>query len=404
MKSRKLTKRNEGFVMVMTLCFAVLLILAIIPLITWAVNEYMWTSRSFAALQALNLADAGAELGIWEIVYNGEQFTSWSGTNPKTMSISSFTDNNGKVTGDIAISADQTSPQHYQITSTGTAPNSTKPIGSKTIKVSVFPKPLFNNAVFGADSVTLSGIALVDSYDSRVGPYSSLTAKANGDVGTNGVLSMVGTTSVKGDALIVPGGSATGVESRITGEVYYASEPLELDLIGLPDYFASVPTSPDLDLNHDITPLASGNYHFEEIKMSSSAVLTVSNDTNIYVSNSMTLTGSAQITTGSNVKFYINGTANIAGQGILNATGRPNNLQIYGLGSSTSISYSGGSNFYGTIYAPDSDVSVSGGASLFGAIVGESVSISGTGTLHYDESLSDNGPSQGFSIIYWQEN
>jgi len=89
---------------------------------------------------------------------------------------------------------------------------------------------------------------------------------------------------------------------------------------------------------------------------------------------------------------------------IVKTSGIPGNLQIYGLDSGTTINYAGGSDFYGTIYAPEGDVSTSGNSNIFGAIVGDTVTLSGTGALHYDESLAENGPSQGFTIVYWQEN
>lgn len=392
---------KKGFLLISMLSFTIILSLIIIPLISWSVNEYKWTSRSYMSLQALNLADAGAESAIWEIAYNNELFTSWSGTNPKTITITSFKDGNNRTIGDITVSADKTSASHYTITSTGFVPNASNPIATKTVKVFLLPKVLFNNAVFGNTSVTLSGITLVDSY---LAPYSALTARENGDIGTNNILKMVGAATVKGDALVAPGGSATGVESRITGELFYASDPAELDPVALPDCFDGVPVSPDIKLPGGTATLPSGNYRYEEIDLSSDAVLTINSDTNIYISESIAVTASARINTGANVAFYISGDANFAGQGIVNTSGVPSNLQIYGIGSTTTIDYSGGSDFYGVIYAPECDVSTGGNSSIYGAIVGNVVTLGGTGALHYDESLSDNGPAQGYTIIYWQEN
>lgn len=399
---------KKGFILAGILCLVLVLIMLIVPLISWSVNEYGWTSRSFMSLQALNLADAGAESAIWEIIYNDEQFTSWAGTNPRTITLSSFKDGNNNTIGDIEVSADQTSAQHYTITSTGFVPNAANPVISKTVKVLVFPKAIFHNAVFGNYSVKLSGITLVDSYDSDLGPYSSLTAGSNGDIGTNDLLTMAGNASVKGDALIGPEGTSSGVETRITGELFYAGNPTELDPVTLPDYFSSVPISPDIKLTKDVTNIFTGNYCYKDVSLSSSATLAIADNTNIYVSEQISITGSARIITGINVKLYIKGDANFAGQGIVNTSGLPSSLQIYGLASTTStpttISYSGGSNFYGAIYAPECDIITGGNSSIFGALVGNNVTLSGTGALHYDESLVENGPSQGFNIIYWQEN
>lgn len=394
---------KKGFVLVGVVGFSLLIILVIIPLIGWSVSEYNWTTRSLKSLEALNLADAGAEYAIWEIAHNNKNFTGWSGVNPKTITISSFRDNNMRVVGDITVSADETSLDHFNVVSTGFVRIAGNQIVRKRVHVQVFPKPLFHNAVFGNSSVSLSGIALVDSYDSSLGPYSSLTARSNGDVGSNNIISMVGSTSIKGDALIGPEGSTSGVETRITGEVFYSANPVELELPALPSFFSSVPLSPDIKITKDTTTLATGNYHFNNIDLSSTAILDINSNSNVYVSQSITTTAQARIITAANVKIYISGDANFAGQGILNTTGIPRNLEIIGLGSDTNISYAGGADFYGTIYAPESTVSISGGASIFGAIVGDVVTMSGTGTLHYDESLSEGGPTQGYAIAYWQE-
>lgn len=401
---RQLFSGRKGFILIGILGFTLILIILIIPLMTWSASEYSWTSRSFMSLQALGLADAGAEMGVWEIMHNNEQFSSWAGTNPKTKTLVSFKDNNNRNIGDISVAADQTSAHHYTITSTGYVPSEANTVASKTVKVFVLPNAIFDNAVFGDQSVTLSGITLIDSYDSSVGPYSPLSARENGDVGSNNALTMTGNASVKGDALIAPGGSASGVESRITGELFYAANPTELQPVILPSYFTALPVSPDLKLNKDTTTIFSGNYIYNSISMSSDAILVINSGTNIYINGSISITGNAQITTGSNVSIYIQGDANFAGQGITNTTGIPSNLQIYGIGSSTTINYSGGSNFYGTIYAPECDVGTSGNSNFFGAIVGGTVQLSGTGALHYDESLRENGPFNGFTIIYWQEN
>ncbi len=395
---------KKGFILVATSCFSLLLILIVIPLINWSVNEFGWTSRSFLALQALNLADAGAELAVWEIAHNNEQFSSWSGLNPRTVTLSSFTDDNGKVIGDITVSANQTSPRNYTVTSTGLVPNAQKPIVKKTVKVLVFPNALFNNGIFGKTSVTMSGNTYIDSYDSSVGPYSALTAGSNGDVGTNGVLTMSENSLINGDALIGLGGSASGVTSRVSGEIFYSGNEVELPPVTLPDYFSGLTNSGNLSLSSDDTMvIPSGNYFYQTISLSAKSSLTINSNTNIYVSEGFSISGQAVVSTNSVVTLYIGGNGDFSGQGIVNNSGIPSGLQIYALGDGTSLSYSGKSNFYGIIYAPESTVSASGNASYFGAIIGDTVNFSGNGGFHYDETLSDNGPSSGFSIAYWQE-
>ena len=130
---------KRAFILLSVTLVSLAFIVIIIPLISWTVHEFSWTTRSFKSLRALNLADAGAELAVWDIIHNNAQFAGWSGINPKTLTLSSFTDNFGAVIGDISVSAQNTSPGNYLITSTGFIPTLASPIVKKTVKVKVFP-------------------------------------------------------------------------------------------------------------------------------------------------------------------------------------------------------------------------------------------------------------------------
>jgi len=398
---------KKGFVLIWISCFALLMILIILPLIGWSVNEYNWTSRSYMSLQALNLADAGAELAIWEIVHNGASFAAWSGTNPHTLTITSFKDNFDKNAGDISISVQTISPYNYLITSTGFVPNSANAKVEKTVKVKVFPHPLFNNAAFGYDSVILQGISRIDSYNSSLGPYSALTAQSNGDVGTNGDFTRSGNSTVMGDVFIGPDGTASGNNPPyVTGDTYYFGN--EVELIDVPfdsTYFNSLPSSGTLSLSSDETAtIPSGDYRYESISLISKSALTISPNTRVYINNDFTITAQAVVYSGANVILYIGGDGSFAGQGIVNASALPSNLQIYGLGTGTTFNFVGTSDFYGTVYAQGSSINLGGTNTYFGAVIGKTVNLSGTGQLHYDEALSTNGPISGYDIAYWQEN
>jgi hypothetical protein len=83
------------------------------------------------------------------------------------------------------------------------------------------------------------------------------------------------------------------------------------------------------------------------------------------------------------------GDISVSGQGFLNNTYLPANLQIYGSNSSSqNISLSGQSDFYGTIYAPKGNLSLSGQAGDFGSFIGDMLTMSGQAAIHHDESLA----------------
>jgi hypothetical protein len=400
---------KKGFILLSVVSISMVFIVLIIPLVGWAVNEFSWTVRSFMSLRALNLADAGAEEAAWNVIHNSAQFTGWSGTNPKTLNLPNFTDNLGESIGDIEISALTTSPDNYLVTSNGYVPNKIKPKAKKTVKIKIFPHALFNNGLFGNSAITMVGITKVDSYDSSAGPYSISTSGSNGDIGTNGTLSLSGGAIVHGDALIGPDGNTSGVDSsNVTGEIFYSGNTIELDPVILPVLFTGLPNLGLLQVKAgggagggDVT-IPTGNYTYNNIDVTGSKLI-INANTNIYVISDFSVSGAAAIEAHPGVVIYIGGEGKFAGQGILNTSGIPGNLQIYGLGSASSISYTGGSSFYGTIYAPTVSVATSGGADIFGAIVGNNINISGNGAFHYDESLSRNGPFSGYDIAYWQE-
>lgn len=396
---------KTGFILFSVICATLILIIIIIPLISWTANEFSWTNRSFNSLRALNLADAGAELAVWEIIHNGALFTGWSGVNPKTLIISSFTDNFGETIGDITLSAGSAAPDNYLITSTGFVPGVADYEVRKIVKVKVFPRALFNNGIFGYDSVTLSGNTLVDSFDSSEGPYLPLTAGSDGDVGTNGDLTLSENAVVNGDAFIGPSGTITGnTPEHLTGETFYSADDVELE--GLPsiDDFIVLPSAGNYVLsgnNSDI--ILPGDYRYESMTVDGKAVLTISSNTRIYIHNDFTIAGQAEVVTNDNVEFYIGGDGNFAGQGIVNTSEIASNLQIFGVGDGTSMSFTGLSDSYGTFFAPKSSIYMAGDADYYGAVVGKTAELAGNIKFHYDEDLTQSGPFLGYDIAYWQE-
>jgi len=396
---------RKGFVLASVVALSVVFIIIVIPMIGWSVNELFLTAHSFMSLRALNIADAGADLAVWDIVHNNAQFTGWSGTNPKTTTIYSFTDSNGAAVGDIVVSALNTASNQYLVTSTGYVPSIADTKAKKIVKVKAFPRPLFNNAIFGYSSVALSGNVVVDSYNSNSGPYSIATAGTNGDVGTNGNLTLVDNVMVKGDLFLGSGGTVSGnIPAHYTGETSYFGNDVEQTSVTLPVYFGGLPNLGNLNVAGNQTPTISGDLFYENISVSGgSAVLTISANSHLYVHTDFTISGQARVVTGSAVEFYVGGTGSFAGQGIVNSTGIPNDLHIYGLSASTSLSFSGLSNFSGAIYAPESTVYLGGNADFFGAVVGGNVTEVGNTKFHYDEALAQNGPYDGYDIAYWQE-
>ncbi len=245
----------------------------------------------------------------------------------------------------------------------------------------------FDFAVFAGDSVTLNGTTSIDSYNSNDGPYGANTASANGDVGTDSVttstVSLNGSSTINGDVTVGPSGNPTDVISASSQSLITGSQ-----------------TSASTEKNYQV--MTSSSTSLGSLSVSGSTKLTLAAGTYRY--SSLKITGNAKITTTGAVKIYVDGTVNIGGGGIVNATATPSNLLVYAT-TSASVSVSGNSDFYGAVYAPASAVSVSGASDFYGAVVADSFTQSGE--FHYDEALNDlEGATDSNStpnLLAWRE-
>jgi hypothetical protein len=138
----------------------------------------------------------------------------------------------------------------------------------------------------------------------------------------------------------------------------------------------------------------------------------------IVVSGDVTVTGQAliKLDPGVHVRFFVEGDADIAGNGVTNPNS-PLNLQIYGcdraIDPSTgeitdpgTIKISGNGGFSGAVYAPTYNIELKGGGNsdtVYGAFGGYTVTMTGVQSVHYDEALGDGGLVNGYNIVSWFE-
>lgn len=239
--------------------------------------------------------------------------------------------------------------------------------------------------VWGLDEVFVPGNVLVDSYDSTEGAYSAGSANDNGDVCSNGPLTVAGSIEIHGDVLgngvIEKGGSAI-----ITGYVDTLGDPVAPPVID----FGDIATNNDngsigltdggldpfsgglwnlsIKANDNLT-IAGGRYYFDAIGFGKA----VGNK----VPGSVTVTGPTEI--------YVMGSIGLTAQGTFNTLNDPHDLTIYSLGPTVSIV--GQAEFYGSIIAPFADVMLAGNADMYGALIGKTLKMTGSFSFHVDESL-----------------
>jgi Flp pilus assembly protein TadG len=260
-----------------------------------------------------------------------------------------------------------------------------------TVKAIGYMDRSFCGALVGIDWVKVDGTPGSDSYDSVEGPYDSSTANPRGSVCSDGDVTVSGGAVVSGDAtagndpvndVVTLNGGAI-VEGTIGNRI----KPLDMPPVDASPYAtnnnnAALPLvlrsteqgnvwkSPvdrqgDFVLNAgDTVNMPPGNYYFRNMTINAGATLMITGNTNIFVTGNYTLAGGAYI---------------------VNTTMLASNLEFYMTGGSANITSD--TTFYGVVYAPNTDVTVNASGDFYGAIVGKTLSVSGGGLGHYDESL-----------------
>jgi len=107
---------------------------------------------------------------------------------------------------------------------------------------------------------------------------------------------------------------------------------------------------------------------------------------------------------GSSLKIYTAGDIDLTGQGIVNLSGSPKSIQIYGTSTTAQdIKIAGGGTYSGVIYAPNGNVTINGDGAMAGSVVANNITLTGNAEFHYDESLGNLGGGNPFRVTKWKE-
>jgi Flp pilus assembly protein TadG/formylmethanofuran dehydrogenase subunit C len=241
----------------------------------------------------------------------------------------------------------------------------------------------FCGPLVGIEWVSIPGTSTTDSYFSSSGSYGSQTPRDNGSVCSDGPITLDGSVVVNGDAnagkghqTIYSGGAvATGNDSP-------RKRPLNMPGVDS----SAVAANNDNDF---LPTIRRGNNDVSPVDVNGNFVLDGGRNYTMpageYYFNDLTLTGQSILNFDGAVTIYVDGNLDTSGGELINFTQIPNNLHIFMTGGTARIS--GNSDFYGVVYAPNTDVTLAGNAGFFGATVGKTLTIEGTGDMHYDEDL-----------------
>lgn len=303
--------------------------------------------------------------------------------------------------------------------------------------------PVYAYAAFATDNgcaaLSFAGGATTNSYDSQAALSSGVPVVGNygGNVGSNGNLTEVGNTTVVQGSLSTPrqgvgactannvtaqttsgGATVSGGLNQLSQNVTYPTPPAPNPLppttatdfkktTGCPSGYGSVCANSTNGAT--ITPAsASSIVTMGNVAVNAGAVLQL--NAGIYVMNSLTMNGNSTIKINSGpVVIKVAGVGQstpitITGQGLVNSTFRPSDLQfIYG--GTGEVKLAGGDTTAGLFYAPNATANITGGADLYGAIVVKQLTEAGGAAIHYDRRLQNDALTAGnymLSAFTWK--
>jgi hypothetical protein len=257
--------------------------------------------------------------------------------------------------------------------------------------------------IIGLDSALVgSNKAVVDSFDSALGPYGSGNhGSAALLLGNNGIT--LGGAKVYGDVRSALGAVSLQQSSLVTGDVTAGTTIVNGGTIN----GTATPNSPSAAIvapapascsPYSSSAGISGRFSYDPIRgdltVSGQGMATLANGT--YCFHNVTVTGGATLAVNGPVQINLTGQLSGSGGSFLNRTYVPANLRIASsYVGGTGVTLSGGSSAYMAVYAPKTGITLSGNAELYGALLGKTLTVSGNPAVHYDVELLDVWASFG---------
>ncbi|MFN0242557.1 MAG: hypothetical protein ACKVWV_06660 [Planctomycetota bacterium] len=285
------------------------------------------------------------------------------------------------------------------------------------------PNTIWRYAAFGDEFLHMDSNARVDSYDSSLGAYaaqavngsgSSQHANADGDIGSNGDVSMDQNSTVWGDATAGPGHTTTVLgNAAVTGTTSPAAALIDLPLITVPSYtgFGALTVT-------GTTTIPSGNRTYTNLVVNANKTLNIVGPANIVFTNlRIRSNGVLNIdSTNGPVEIWVIDDFILDSNAMVGPLDQiPSGLKVNLLSDNVinpevavdidTVDFNSNTQMYGTIYAPNAQIEIDSNFQLFGAMIARSVDLDSNSRIHFDEALisatSVGAPT--YETIAWRE-
>ncbi len=417
-KNRKRGNKEQGFILVVSVLIITCLLLPTLPFLFQLSVDLRLTEKSYKAVAAFSLAEAGVERAIWELNYG--DISSWSGDESlRTMTISSFNTPDGNVIGDIEVRIENPGTDNPVVEATGSVDYIRSHTVTKTARVVLEKSEYhpFDYGVFGDEGINMNSNAVVDSYDSRNGEYGDTNMGSNGHVGTNathdGAIDLRSNAQIYGNAISGPESDpeaaiATGPNAYIDGTKLALDAPKELPSVSPPE---GLSPKGDYFLGGNDEDLISESGEYSSFMIDNNAKVTIIADVTLYITGAFSLLSNSQLelADGASVTIYLGGTfEQNSNTQINNISMDPTKLEFFGTDAfNSTMVWNSNTQFFGAVYVPRANVVYDSNADFYGSMVGKYLeSISSNARLHYDEALGDVGmgnDSSTYAVKSWQE-
>lgn len=415
---------ERGAALLVALLVSVIMVGLVAAYLTISTMQHQASANSLKRFQALQVAESGVDIVIYEMENNTTFDPEGDGTETRTGNVAG-----GTYT--VVATQDAVDPDLWVLQSTGqvmTGPNVEAARGVDVAVRGSFGGGGFAG-VFSDRDFLIGSNAYVDSYDSDLGSYASQItgsfegqdyANQNGGIGSNGNIELDSNAKVFGTATAGVGNSTTlGGNSTVSGSTAPMTSPVVFDPVTIP---ASIDALPPVVLDQGSNTSDSippGNHHFSLLATGSNSTITITGPATIVVDDLRTDSNSNIIVDATNgpVEFYGKGDFDLDSNSSLSSTtNNPADIKVFlatdninpdGTEDETRghVNINSNGALFAVIYAPKAYANLDSNGGFFGSIAAGVVSVNSNFGIHFDEALGAGGGGGplNFTVISWRE-
>lgn len=260
----------------------------------------------------------------------------------------------------------------------------------------------FEYAMFGEDFILMDQSTESDSYNSDVGDYTTTQVYTDGDIASNGTVTLDNAAVVGGDASsAIEGGVVVDLTSTVYEDVNDDVDSVLLDPIDQELYDAALADNDNVTgWSGDCTLIGF------DLTLATADTLVLTQDSGVYYFDDITMeaTSCIQLAPGvTSVTIFMTGLLSLANSTSINLGGDPADLLIYSQGD---VVVNGNDIIIvAAFYGLSADVTLINSCEWYGSIIANSCTLLNNAEVHYDTALIRK-PTQTtgrMMIIAWQE-